>query len=198
MATLTWSLWGLEERSCFLKNHYMIIIRLTSGYVSFLTMVLVQFWCSYSTVPLNVIVTEMGSQWKKALVAECERVAPWCKRVKESSKYDSLHSCTTRSICSLESTIDERDEITVASGTLSRSSSMELLNRVTITSIEQAESVLQTSEHPETELSFRVQEYLSDTINSNALEPLVTDEEGSTGNGEEGKVETFYDLFQKT
>ncbi|XP_031255856.1 MLO-like protein 4 [Pistacia vera] len=195
MATFIWSLWGLEERSCFLKNHYMIIIRLTSG-------VLVQFWCSYSTVPLNVIVTQMGSQWKKALVAESvrESLHSWCKRVKERSKHDSLHSRTTRSICSLESTIDERDEIMVASSTLSRSSSMESLNQVTITSTEQAESVLQTSEHPETELSFRVQEYLSDTININALEPPITDEEeeGSTGNGEEGKVETLYDLFQKT
>ncbi|KAJ0034475.1 hypothetical protein Pint_26508 [Pistacia integerrima] len=193
MATFIWSLWGLEERSCFLKNHYMIIIRLTSG-------VLVQFWCSYSTVPLNVIVTQMGSQWKKALVAESvrESLHSWCKRVKERSKHDSLHSRTTRSICSLESTIDERDEIMVASSTLSRSSSMESLNQVTITSTEQAESVLQTSEHPETELSFRVQEYLSDTININALEPPITDEEGSTGNGEEGKVETLFDLFQKT
>ncbi|KAJ0035058.1 hypothetical protein Pint_26520 [Pistacia integerrima] len=193
MATFIWSLWGLEERSCFLKNHYMIIIRLTSG-------VLVQFWCSYSTVPLNVIVTQMGSQWKKALVAESvrESLHSWCKRVKERSKHDSLHSRTTRSICSLESTIDERDEIMVASSTLSRSSSMESLNQVTITSTEKAESVLQTSEHPETELSFRVQEYLSDTININALEPPITDEEGSTGNGEEGKVETLYELFQKT
>ncbi|KAK6121368.1 hypothetical protein DH2020_044895 [Rehmannia glutinosa] len=50
MATFIWSLWGLEQRSCFMKNHAMITIRLISG-------VLVQFWCSYSTVPLNVIVT---------------------------------------------------------------------------------------------------------------------------------------------
>ncbi|KAK2663753.1 hypothetical protein Ddye_002327 [Dipteronia dyeriana] len=52
MATFLWSLWGLEERSCFMKNHYMITVRLASG-------VLVQFWCSYSTVPLNVIVTQV-------------------------------------------------------------------------------------------------------------------------------------------
>lgn len=75
---------------------------------------------------------------------------------------------------------------------------MESLNQVTITSIEQAESVLQTSECPETELSFRVQEYLSNTMNRNALEPPITDEEDNTGNGEEGKVETLYDLFKKT
>ncbi|XP_021891189.1 MLO-like protein 4 [Carica papaya] len=51
MATFIWSLWGFDERSCFMKNYPMIIVRLVSG-------VLVQFWCSYSTVPLNVIVTQ--------------------------------------------------------------------------------------------------------------------------------------------
>ncbi|KAI9123948.1 hypothetical protein K1719_005248 [Acacia pycnantha] len=51
MATYIWSLWGLKERSCFMRNQYMIIIRLASG-------VIVQFWCSYMTVPLNVIVSQ--------------------------------------------------------------------------------------------------------------------------------------------
>nr|GEX75940.1 hypothetical protein [Tanacetum cinerariifolium] len=50
MATFVWFVWGFKQRSCFMKNHTMIIIRLTCG-------VLVHFWCSYSTVPLKVIVT---------------------------------------------------------------------------------------------------------------------------------------------
>lgn len=139
----------------------------------------------------------MGSRWKKALVAESVRdsLHSWCKRVKERSKHDaSLRSHTTRSVCSLESTIDERDEITVASGTLSRSSSLESLNQITITSTEQAESILQASDEPQGELSFRVEKYLSETLNIES-QPPTTDEEDNT---EEGQVETLADLFQKT
>ncbi|KAJ6394830.1 hypothetical protein OIU77_023934 [Salix suchowensis] len=93
MATFIWSLWGFQQRSCFMKNHFMIIVRLASG-------VLVQFWCSYSTVPLNVIITQMGSRFKKALVSESVRdsLHSWCKRVKERSKRDSATlSVATRS-----------------------------------------------------------------------------------------------------
>ncbi|XP_027353623.1 MLO-like protein 4 [Abrus precatorius] len=34
MATFIWTLWGLQQQSCFMRNHYMIIIRLASGLVS--------------------------------------------------------------------------------------------------------------------------------------------------------------------
>ncbi|OMO74247.1 Mlo-related protein [Corchorus capsularis] len=197
MATFIWSLWGLKQRSCFMKNSFMIAFRLISG-------VLVQFWCSYSTVPLNVIVTQMGSRCKKALVAESvrESLHSWCKRVKQKSKRESLHSHTARSVCSLESIVDdERDGITVASGTLSRSSSMESLNQVTITSSEQAEAILGASIPGQGEYSSRVAEYLSDSININASMPLTIDEEEEQNNEgitEEVKVDTLYDLFQKT
>ncbi|PHU04736.1 MLO-like protein 4 [Capsicum chinense] len=33
MATFIWSLWGMKQRSCFMKNHAMVVIRLISGYV---------------------------------------------------------------------------------------------------------------------------------------------------------------------
>nr|GEW52819.1 MLO-like protein 4 [Tanacetum cinerariifolium] len=121
MATFVWSVWGFKQRSCFMKNHTMIIIRLTC-------VVLVQFWCSYSTMPLNVIITLMGSKVKKALIPESIRdsLHNWCKRVKERSK--TLRSVATRSTCSLGSTIDEGDEeITIAFGTLSQSSSISII-----------------------------------------------------------------------
>uniref|UniRef100_A0A1D1XTS1 MLO-like protein n=2 Tax=Anthurium amnicola TaxID=1678845 RepID=A0A1D1XTS1_9ARAE len=122
MATFIWSLWQLNEDLCFMKNYKLVFIRLTFG-------ILVQFWCSYSTLPLNVIITQMGSKFKKSLIAESVRSSlhRWCKQVKERSKHDLLHSNlgTTRSTCSLESITDERDETTtVASGTLTRSSSV--------------------------------------------------------------------------
>lgn len=143
----------------------------------------------------------MGSRFKKTLVSESvrESLHSWCKRVKERSRHDSVHSHTTRSVCSLDTTttIDEGDEITVASGTLSRSSSMESLNQVTITSTEQAESILNTLNSSQAEeLSHRVEEYLSETLNNCASEAPPFEEDNS-GSGEE-KVETLYDLFQKT
>ncbi|XP_021287271.1 MLO-like protein 4 [Herrania umbratica] len=194
MATFIWSLWGLKQRSCFMKNHFMIVFRLVSG-------VLVQFWCSYITVPLNVIVSQMGSRCKKALVTESvrESLHSWCKRVKEKSKRESVHLRTARSVCSLESVVDdERDEITVASGTLSRSSSMESLNQVTITSSEQSEAILGTSNPTQGGYSSRVVEYLSESISINASPPLSIDEGENGGIAEEEKVDTLYELFQRT
>ncbi|KAM0036231.1 hypothetical protein Hdeb2414_s0014g00423901 [Helianthus debilis subsp. tardiflorus] len=178
MATFIWSVWGFKQRSCFMKNHAMIIIRLTCG-------VLVQFWCSYSTVPLNVIVTQMGSRVKKALIAESVRdsLHSWCKRVKERSR--ALQSVATRSTCSLGSTIDEGDEvITVASGTLSQSSSTGTLNHL--------DDQQDSNPLPEQELSFRMSEYLSDTMRHVAPNEDI-EEEGI----DEGKVETLEELFQK-
>ncbi|XP_054803273.1 MLO-like protein 4 isoform X2 [Prosopis cineraria] len=191
MATYIWSLWGLKERSCFMRNQYMIIIRLASG-------VIVQFWCSYMTVPLNVIVSQMGSRWKKAVVAESvrESLHSWCKRVKQRSKHDSVHSHATRSVCSLESTIDERDEITVVSGTLTRSASMESLNQITVTSVDQLK--IEDSKK-------KADEYLSKSVDFSSPPPdsyngeEEEEDEERVGNGDgEEKVETLLDLFQKT
>ncbi|XP_010492228.1 PREDICTED: MLO-like protein 4 [Camelina sativa] len=201
MATFIWFLWGIKERSCFMKNHVMISSRLISG-------VLVQFWCSYGTVPLNVIVTQMGSRHKKAVIAESVRdsLHSWCKRVKERSKH-------TRSVCSLDTaTIDERDEMTV--GTLSRSSSMTSLNQITINSVDQAESIFgaaASSSSPQEEYTSRVEEYLSETFNNIGSMPPLNDEieieiegeedngnrrSGSDENGDAG--ETLLELFRRT
>lgn len=96
----------------------------------------------------------MGSRFKKALLAESvrESLHSWCKRVKEKSKNDSSHSQlgNTQSVRSLESTIDERDEIiTVVPDTLSPSPSMCTQNLVSLedvnsASVEPAENSEQT------------------------------------------------------
>lgn len=143
----------------------------------------------------------MGSRCKKALVAESvrESLHSWCKRVKERSKRDSLHSHATRSVCSLDTTIDERDEITVASGTLSRSSSLDSLHQVTVASMEQPDAVLETTDPPQHEYSFRVAEYFADSVSISASQPPSTGEvEEDEGNGVEEKVDTLMELFQKT
>ncbi|XP_073224775.1 MLO-like protein 4 isoform X2 [Cicer arietinum] len=184
MASFIWTLWGFKEKSCFMRHHYMIIIRLTSG-------VFVHFWSSYMTVPLNVIVSQMGSRCKKALVTESvrESLHSWCKRVKQKSKNESMHSHTARSVCSLESTIDERDEITVVSGTLSRTTSLDLesLNQITVTSVDQLNFVTSNNLHDSTNLSESVH------INS------PYNDGDHVGNAEEAKIEsTLFELFQKT
>ncbi|CAA0814052.1 MLO-like protein 4 [Striga hermonthica] len=198
MATFIWSLWGLKQRSCFMKNDAMIAIRLISG-------VLVQFWCSYSTVPLNVIITTMGSRFKKALIAESVRdsLHSWCKRVKERSK--ATNSITTRSTCSLDSTIDERDEIiTVASGTLSPCSSSGSLPQLDVdgpssvaqdTDSTRLDSFTQHEHEHEHEFSFRQMQ----GSNVTDEDDIAAGEDNDVmGDVEEGKAETLFELFQKT
>lgn len=164
-----------------MKNHTMIVIRLTCGIV-------VQFWCSYSTVPLNVIITQMGSRCKKALIAESVRdsLHSWCKRVKERSKRDAVNSIITRSTCSLGSTIDEI--ITVASGTISpcssSSGSLSHLDDKMVSTDQPDAPMVGTSNRSDHDLSFRVPEYASYDID-NGTEDNVED-------GEEGKKLRLY------
>lgn len=129
----------------------------------------------------------MGSRCKKALVTESVRdsLHSWCKRVKQKSKNESLHSHTARSVCSLESTFDERDEITVVSGTLTRTTSLESLNQITVTSVDQL-NLLNCSSNNNPQDSTNVAEHLSESVHINSQQ------------GEEAKVETLLDLFQKT
>ncbi|XP_074327539.1 MLO-like protein 4 [Apium graveolens] len=180
MATFIWSLWGLKQRSCFMKNHTMIIIRLACG-------VMVQFWCSYTTVPLNVIITQMGSRCKKALIAESVRdsLHSWCKRVKERSKRDAVNSIATRSTCSLGSTIDEGDQIiTVISPTISPCSSNASLNQLCMPSTDQPSGGIDQLVH---EHSFGTSEYATHGVNNGNME-----------DAEEGKTETLFELLRKT
>ncbi|KAJ8526430.1 hypothetical protein K7X08_028907 [Anisodus acutangulus] len=194
MATFIWSLWGLEQRACFMKNHAMVVIRLISG-------VVVQFWCSHSTVPLNVIISQMGSRCGKALVAESVRdsLHSWCKRVKDRSKRDALRSITTRSTCSLGSIIDEGDEI--ATVTLSPCSSRGSFHHLDENVVSNEDCIVETSNQPQHELSFRNREYSSEALVTDTEEIVddeVTDIEDNMDNDDANKPETLFELFQKT
>lgn len=170
MATFIWSLWGFQQRSCFMKNHAMIIIRLISG-------VLVQFWCSYSTVPLNVLVSTMGTRCKKAIIAESVRdsLHSWCKRARSKA----TNSITTRSTCSLESIIDEGDEIlTVGSPTLSPCSSRSACSLDEIENIRECE-VESSNAH-----QFSFTQTPDDVVEDQVVE--------------EGTTETLLDLLRRT
>ncbi|KAK9678003.1 hypothetical protein RND81_11G181400 [Saponaria officinalis] len=185
VATFIWSLWGFKQHSCFIKNHTMVVIRLVSG-------VLVQFWCSYSTAPLSVIITQMGSKCKKALVAESVRdsLHSWCKRVKEKSK----RSHTAQSVCSLDE-IDETN--TVASLTLSPSSSVASLNEIKVAHPEQTEDaqVGNSMAGPSDFTSFRIEEYISQSAQVTFQDDSDHD---PTGIEEERMADTLADLLRKT
>ncbi|XP_078170954.1 seven transmembrane MLO family protein [Carex rostrata] len=117
MATFIWSMWQLGAHSCLMKNQFLVIVRIICG-------ILVQFWCSYSTLPLNVIITQMGSKFKKSLVSENvrESLHKWCKRVRQKTQY-----ARSLSVCSLDFTVDEFEE-TLTVGTLSRTVSTNSLD----------------------------------------------------------------------
>uniref|UniRef100_A0A0D9XPQ1 MLO-like protein n=1 Tax=Leersia perrieri TaxID=77586 RepID=A0A0D9XPQ1_9ORYZ len=125
----------LSAQSCFMKNHYMIVLRLTSG-------LLVQFWCSYNTLPLNVFITQMGSKFKKSLISENvrESLHSWCKRVKDKNRHNPLFArngtVTSRSVCSLDTTYEETDHETNTVCTLSRTVSATSLDELTVVTVE--------------------------------------------------------------
>lgn len=183
MATFIWYLWGFK-RVCFMKNHLMVAIRLSCG-------ILVQFWCSYSTVALNVIIIQMGSKCKKAVIAESirESLHSWCKRGKERSKL----SIATRSVCSVE-TIDERDEeITVASGTLSPCSSSGAQSHHEENEEANKQPGGISSGPSQLEVSFRISEYLNQAI--------INVEENIDDDIEEEPLQhgtTLSELFERT
>ncbi|KAI3943007.1 hypothetical protein MKX01_024930 [Papaver californicum] len=144
MATFLWSLWGLKQRDCFMKNHAMVTIRLVSG-------VLLQFWCSYMS---------------RASAAESvrESLHSWCKRAK--ARRESVHFRVTRSVCSLDSTIDEQDETTtLGSGTLSRSSSIASLDNITEIHAEKHETAFEITDNPTFGVSTLIPEYPSHSDN---------------------------------
>ncbi|KAI3922655.1 hypothetical protein MKX01_006344 [Papaver californicum] len=91
MATFIWSLWEIKDPSCFMENRVFLVIRLVSG-------VTLQFWCSFITFPLYVIITQMGSRFKKSVVSENvrESLQGWhmrAKRLKQGHNKSTFFNC---------------------------------------------------------------------------------------------------------
>ncbi|GAA0167021.1 hypothetical protein LIER_22047 [Lithospermum erythrorhizon] len=107
MATYIWLQWENKKTMCLTQNHSLIVIRLTFGVVS-------QFWCSFITFPLYVIVTQMGSKFKKSIISENVRksILGWRKKVK-TKRGDVPYSTIPNSISttSLDSMIEEAEII---------------------------------------------------------------------------------------
>ncbi|GLT81838.1 hypothetical protein SLE2022_002680 [Rubroshorea leprosula] len=63
LAFLTWTLWEFGRRSCFHEHTDDLVIRISMGLV-------VQILCSYVTLPLYALVTQMGSSMKPTIFNE--------------------------------------------------------------------------------------------------------------------------------
>ncbi|GER43026.1 MLO-like protein [Striga asiatica] len=81
LASFFWFWWQFGYHSCFIKNHFLVYLRLILGFTG-------QFLCSYSTLPLYALVTQMGSNYKAALIPPSirETIHGWNKAAKRRRK----------------------------------------------------------------------------------------------------------------
>ncbi|PQM39250.1 MLO-like protein 4 isoform X1 [Prunus yedoensis var. nudiflora] len=123
MATFIWSLWEIKEPSCFMDNNTFLVIRLTFGVVT-------QFWCSFITFPLYVLITQMGARFKKSVVSENVRnsLSVWKRRVKAKQSTSSSTAALLRTSTSSDSVVDEMHKIDSFSSNSSERSSFKKRN----------------------------------------------------------------------
>ncbi|GAB2284538.1 MLO-like protein 11 [Dionaea muscipula] len=81
LASFFWFWWQFGYNSCFISNHLLVYLRLIIGFFG-------QFLCSYSTLPLYALVTQMGTNYKAALVPQRIRATleVWKKSAKKKKK----------------------------------------------------------------------------------------------------------------
>ncbi|MFS7921372.1 hypothetical protein Hanom_Chr03g00236021 [Helianthus anomalus] len=103
LASFFWLWWQFGYNSCFLKQHMMVHIRLILGFAA-------QFLCRYSTLPLYALTTQMGTNYKAALIPRRirETIQEWRQEAKKRrrklgiySDYSTVHT-ETSTVISLE------------------------------------------------------------------------------------------------
>ncbi|WOL13341.1 MLO-like protein 14 isoform X1 [Canna indica] len=102
LASFFWFWWQFGYDSCFIKNHFLVYCRLILGFAG-------QFLCSYSTLPLYALVTQMGSNYKAALLPQSIRdtIHGWGKAARKRRKHrrgtdESTIHTETSTVCSIE------------------------------------------------------------------------------------------------
>ncbi|XP_068639914.1 MLO-like protein 11 [Aristolochia californica] len=108
LASYFWFWWQFGYNSCFIRNHTLVYIRLILGFAG-------QFLCSYSTLPLYALVTQMGTNYKAALIPQRirEMMHGWGKATRKKKRRhgfitdDSTIRTETSTICSLEDTQEQ-------------------------------------------------------------------------------------------
>ncbi|CAN6241433.1 unnamed protein product [Urochloa humidicola] len=110
LASFFWFWWQFGYDSCFIKNHLLVYCRLILGFAG-------QFLCSYSTLPVYALVTQMGSKYKAALIPRRirETIHGWGKAARKKRRRrrgawdDSTVRTETSTVCSL--TDEDEDDI---------------------------------------------------------------------------------------
>ncbi|KAK8506425.1 hypothetical protein V6N13_016378 [Hibiscus sabdariffa] len=102
LASFFWFWWQFGYDSCFIRNHTLVYIRLILGFAG-------QFICSYITLPLYALVTQMGTNYKAALIPQRirETIHGWGKAARRKRRLgrftdDSTIHTDTSTVMSLE------------------------------------------------------------------------------------------------
>ncbi|XP_010520910.1 PREDICTED: MLO-like protein 11 [Tarenaya hassleriana] len=102
LASFFWFWWQFGYNSCFLRNHLLVYLRLVLGFSG-------QFLCSYSTLPLYALVTQMGTNYKAALIPQRirETIRGWGKAARWKRRHgfygdDSTVRTETSTVVSVE------------------------------------------------------------------------------------------------
>lgn len=116
LASFFWFWWQFGYNSCFIRNHMLVYARLLLGFAG-------QFLCSYSTLPLYALVTQMGTNYKAALIPQRirETIHGWGKAARRKRRLrmfadDTTIHTETSTVLSLEDDdrrlIDDTSETT--------------------------------------------------------------------------------------
>ncbi|KAG5546271.1 hypothetical protein RHGRI_018446 [Rhododendron griersonianum] len=108
LASFFWFWWQFGYGSCFIRNHFLVYLRLILGFAG-------QFLCSYSTLPLYALVTQMGTNYKAALIPQRirETIHGWGKDVRRRKRRlgiytdDSTIHTDTSTVMSVEEYDDQ-------------------------------------------------------------------------------------------
>ncbi|KAH7860662.1 hypothetical protein Vadar_016476 [Vaccinium darrowii] len=111
LASFFWFWWQFGYDSCFIRNHLLVYLRLILGFAG-------QFLCSYSTLPLYALVTQMGTNYKAALIPQRirETIHGWGKDARRRKRRlgiytdDSTIHTDTSTVMSVEE-YDDRELI---------------------------------------------------------------------------------------
>ncbi|KAL3639863.1 MLO-like protein 11 [Castilleja foliolosa] len=107
LASFFWFWWQFGYNSCFISNHNLVYVRLIVGFAG-------QFLCSYSTLPLYALVTQMGTNYKAALIPKRirETIHGWGKAARRKRRLgiftdDSTIHTDTSTVISVEEYEDD-------------------------------------------------------------------------------------------
>ncbi|KAF7822742.1 MLO-like protein 11 [Senna tora] len=107
LASFFWFWWQFGYNSCFIRKHLLVYLRLILGFAG-------QFLCSYSTLPLYALVTQMGTNYKAALIPQRirETIHGWGKATRRKRRHGMFtDDSTIRTDTSTVLSIEEDDQL---------------------------------------------------------------------------------------